>query len=161
MREDFVDTNNLLKQKGIVTVCNDLYIHPQRRGRYYYTKSPVTDDKHASLCLYPGTNTYVDYANGGAHGDIVGLIAYTQRCSQWDALQVLRDYYGLPSNKERDSQKIRQQIKRQQEQERKQAARKRAFDLALSDTITRLRQWEQLYQNILDNHLQEPTSVVT
>lgn len=158
MKGDFTAANEQLNQRGIISICTDLYMRPQRKGNLYYVKSPVTADRHASLCLYPTTNTFVDYANGGQHGDIIGLIAYTQGCNQWDALQVLRDYYGLSSNKEGDSQKARQQIKVQQEQDRKKAERIKAFDLALSNTISRLRQWEQLYQDILDNHLREPIS---
>lgn len=124
MKSDFVAANEQLNQRGIVSICTDLYMRPQRKGNLYYVKSPVTADRHASLCLYPTTNTFVDYANGGQHGDVIGLIAYIQKCNQWQALQILQDYYGLSDNKGRDKRVIQQQIRSQQSAERQKTKRK-------------------------------------
>lgn len=158
MREEFTLANDALRQRGIVSVCRDWYMEPKRRGSVYFVRSPKTEDKHESLCLYPDSDRYVDYANGNASGDIVSLISYTKECSQWEALLLLRDYYGLPGEQRRYTKETRQQMREQQEKERKKAKRQQEFRAALSACIDYLKRWEVLYQRILDEHLHEPVS---
>lgn len=93
MREDFENLKTELNHIGIVRVCTDFYHTPNSR---LFAKSPITNDKHWSLKLYPASNSFYDYS-GGAGGDIIRLIAYVRDISNWQALKLLREFYGLDS----------------------------------------------------------------
>lgn len=141
MREDFQTIKEQLP--GICKIASDFYQRPKKRGTCYFIKSPVSHDKTWSLCLYPASNTFCDFAGGNRCGDSISLISYIRGVDNWQALKILRDFYGLTDSKEQDRQEARRKIQLQQEWEKKKLRRKRAFRAALFARIDDLKQWEE------------------
>ena len=131
MKEDFVTVKQNIP--GICKVSTDFYLLPKRRGVNFFVKSPATSDKTWSLCLYPNSNRFCDFANGNFSGDCISFVAYVRDCSNWEALKMLENFYGLSSGNERDRKEIQRRIQLQRQQERKEAERKTAFKTALSE----------------------------
>ena len=61
--------------------------------------------------------------------------------NNWEALQTLKDFYGLADSRE-EKEEIRRHIELQQQEERRREERKQAFYAALSGEIDRLKRWE-------------------
>lgn len=158
MKEDFRIAKEELNRIGIVRVCRDFYIEPQLKSYRYFVKSPVAADKHWSMCLYPSDNRFTDFSNGNYSGDIIGLVSYTRGISNWDALQLLKSYYGLFNNREQSKEDVRRKIRQQQEKERRQKERRQEFKRALSACIDDLRRWLEIYTTAIENELYEPFS---
>lgn len=156
MKQDFIIINNTLNQRGIVAVCRDMYMQPKRRGVNYFAKSPASADRTWSLCLYPSSNRYCDFANANHNGDIVGFMAYIKNINQWQALKELESYYGLIGAKETDKQDAQRRIRIQQEQERRKEERKQTFYAALWSQIDRLEQCAVNYHTAISKQLYEP-----
>lgn len=154
MREDFQTIKEQLP--GICKIASDFYLTPKRKGSVFFVKSPATADKHESLALYPGSNRFVDFANGGFKGDSIAFLAYIRDCNQWQALKELQAYYGLADAREQDRQEARRRILAQQEQEQKKRQRQQAFKTALFGEIDRLKRWGDIYKDVLRNRLYEP-----
>lgn len=157
MKRDFERAKEELNQIGIVQVCRDFYIEPQFKSYKYFVKSPVSADKHWSLCLYPD-NRFTDFSNSNYSGDIIGLIAYTKGISNWESLKLLRDFYGLSDGKEQSREEARRKIQQQQQNERRRKERQREFQSALSACIEDLRHWLGIYTTAIENKLYEPFS---
>ena len=165
MKEDFQTIKEQLP--GILKIASDFYGQPKKRGSHYFIKSPKTSDRTWSLCLYPSSNTYCDFAGGNHSGDSISLISYLMGTDNWTALQTLKDFYGLSDAKEQDKQELRRKIqrqqeqerkKRQQEQERKKRQRQQAFETALFSCTDDLQRWANIYRLALKNRLYEPLS---
>lgn len=154
MKEDFETIKTQLP--GICKIASDFYQQPKKKGSVFFVKSPKTADKHESLCLYPDSGRFIDFANGGFQGDSIAFLAYIRDCNQWQALQTLKDFYGLVSEREQNKEDIRRKIQLQQEREQKKRQRKRDFKTALSARIDDLRRWENIYRLALKNRLYEP-----
>lgn len=121
MREDFkIEELNMI---GIVKVCTDFYHTPNNR---LFVKSPVTSDKNWSMKLYPQSNSFCDFANGNKGGDIIRLVSYVQNIDNWQALRLLKEYYGLSGEPDRENikERIRQQEKEQEAAKRAEAERR-------------------------------------
>lgn len=158
MKEDFEMAREELSSIGILKVVSDFYVRPKRKGSCYFVKSPKSADKHESLALYPGNNRFVDFANSGESGDIISFLAYVKGCNQWEALQILRDFYGLSNSREKSQTEVRRRILLQQQEERQREERKRAFRAALSGQIGELRQWAGICGFALEKGLYAPFS---
>lgn len=156
MREDFQTIKEQLP--GILKIASDFCGQPKRRGSHYFIKSPSSNDRTWSLCLYPSSNTYCDFAGGNRSGDSISLISYLRGTDNWTALQTLKDFYGLSDAKEQDKQEVRRKIQRQQEQERKKRERQKAFKNALFGCTDDLQRWANIYRLALENRLYEPLS---
>lgn len=154
MKEDFQTIKEQLP--GICRIASDFYQQPKRRGAHYFIKSPISHDKTWSLCLYPASNTFCDFAGGNRCGDSVSLISYIRGVDNWRALKILRDFYGLTDGKEQDKQEARRKIQLQQEQERKKRQRQQAFKSALFACIDDLKRLEDIYTLVLEKRLYEP-----
>lgn len=154
MKEDFEVIKTQLP--GICKIVSDFYQQPKKKGSVFFVKSPKTADKHESLCLYPDSGRFVDFANGGFQGDSIAFLAYILDCNQWQALKELQAYYGLTDGQEQDKQELQRRIQLQKERERRKRRRKRAFKTALSARIDDLRRWENIYRLALKNRLYEP-----
>lgn len=146
MKQDFEIANNELNQRGIVAVCRDVYMQPKRRGNNYFVKSPVSADKTWSLCLYPSSNRYCDFANGNHNGDIISFATYIKNINQWQALKELQAYYGLTTARQQDKEKERRRIQLQQLEERQRKERKRAFETALISCVCDLKHNAEIYE---------------
>lgn len=158
MKSDFTLAKEELRRIGIIRVVSDFYSTPKRKGSCYFVKSPKTTDKTASLAVYPSTNRYVDYANGNCSGDAIGFVAYIRGCNQWQALNELRDFYGLTNAREQDAQEIRRRIKLQEEQERRRREREQEFCKAFWAHIDDLKCLENIYASAIEKGLYEPLS---
>lgn len=158
MKSDFMLAKEELGRIGIIRVAADFYSEPKRKGSVFFVKSPVTHDKTASLALYPNTNRFCDFANGGASGDCISFVAYVRGCNQWEALKELRGFYGLTDSREQDRQEAQRRIQLQQEQEHKREERKQAFYMALYDEIDRLKSWVAIYKTAIEKRLYESFS---
>lgn len=158
MKEDFTHAKEELQRIGIKRVAADFYAEPKRKGSVFFVKSPATTDKHESLALYPGSNRFVDFANGGHSGDVVGFVSYIRGCNNWQALKELQSYYGLADARKRDRQEIRRKIQRQRQQEQEKRQRQQAFKTALFGRTDDLQRWANIYRLALKNRLYEPFS---
>ncbi len=154
MKEDFQIVK--MRLPGICKIASDFYLTPKRKGSVFFVKSPYAHDSDWSLALYTNNNMFVDFANGGFKGDSIAFLAYTRDCNQWQALKILKDFYGLSDAKEQDKQELRRKIQRQQEHERKKRQRQQAFKTALFGEVDRLKRWESVYKAVLKNRLYEP-----
>ncbi len=160
MREDFQAVKEQLKKIGIVKISNDFYRCPLKKGGIYFVKSPISTDKTASLALYPNTDRFCDFANGSHSGDIIGFVAYVRGCNNWDALQVLKNFYGLSDAKENEREEIKQKIRLQQEEERKRAERQQDFNAALYGYTEELKESERLYRLAIEKGICMPFSAL-
>lgn len=158
MKQDFERAKEELNRIGIVQVCKDFYSEPQLKSCRYFVKSPVSADKHWSMCLYPSDNRFTDFSNGNYSGDVIGLISYTRGITNWDALQLLKSFYRLSDSKERDREETRRKIQMQQEKERRRKERQQEFKQALSACIDDLRRWLEFCTIAVENELYEPFS---
>lgn len=158
MKRDFELVNRELSGIGILKVSADFYMRPKRKGSCYFVKSPKSADKHESLALYSGNNRFVDFANSGESGDIISFLAYVKGCNQWEALQTLKDFYGLSNSREKSQTEVRRRILLQQQEERQRKERERAFRAALLGEIGRLREWAGICCLALEKGLYEPFS---
>lgn len=156
MKSDFITIKQQLP--GIVRVVSDFYQTPRKKGSVFFVKSPATYDKTASLAIYPNSNRFCDFANGNLSGDIIGFISYVRGCNNWEALQTLKDFYGLTDSREQDRQEAQRRIQLQQEQERRKEERKQAFYAALSGEIDRLKRWEDICKLAIEKAVFEPFS---
>lgn len=156
MKEDFQIVK--MRLPGICKIASDFYLTPKRKGSVFFVKSPYAHDSDWSLALYTNNNMFVDFANGGFKGDSIAFLAYIRDCNQWQALKILKDFYGLSDAKEQDKQEIRRKIQRQQEQERKKRERQKAFKNALFGEISRLKRWADFYTIAVEKCLYEPFS---
>lgn len=147
MREDFKERIEELNEIGIVRICSDIY---QRPNNHLYVKSPKTPDRHYSMKLYPGSNTFCDFANGSIGGDIIRFASYVRDIDNWQALKFLSDLYGLSESKERNREEIRRKINLQKMEERKKKEREKEFFTALINCIDDLKEEEQ-YLTVLVN----------
>lgn len=139
---DFRTITQILHNFIKVRVSTDFYTEPKRKGSVFFVKSPATHDRTASLSIYPNSNRFCDFANGNHSGDIIGFISYVKGVNNWQALQTLKDFYGLADSREQDRQEAQRRIQLQQEQERRKEERKRTFYAALWDEIDTLKRWE-------------------
>ena len=110
MKSDFVFAKEDLSRIGIKRVAADFYAEPKRKGSVYFVKSPATHDKTASLALYPNLNRFTDFANGNYSGDCISFVAYVRGCNNWEALQTLKEFYGLTDSREQEKEEIRRRI---------------------------------------------------
>lgn len=149
MREDFKIGREKLEEIGIRRIIEDCYMEPQRRGAIYFVKSPASPDKTASLAIFPETNRFCDFANGNKGGDVISLYAYVKGCSQWEALKALTQYYGLSDGRQ-DRRDVRRRIEKEEAEERKRAARKKAFYTALFVEIGQLKDKLRKYNLVLE-----------
>lgn len=156
MKSDFITIKQQLP--GIVRVVSDFYQTPRKKGSVFFVKSPATHDKTASLALYPSSNRFCDFANGNHSGDIIGFISYVKGVNNWEALQTLKDFYGLVDSREQEKEKIRRHIELQQQEERRREERKQAFYAALSGEIDRLKRWEDICKLAIEKAVFEPFS---
>lgn len=156
MKEDFETIKAQLP--GILKIASDLYLTPKKRGSHYFIKSPVSHDRTWSLCLYPSSNTYCDFAGGNRNGDSISLISYLRGTDNWTALQTLKDFYGLSDAKEQDKQELRRKIQRQRQQEQEKRQRQQTFKTALFGCTDDLQRWANIYRLALKNRLYEPFS---
>lgn len=154
MKEDFQTIKEQLP--GICKIASDFYQQPKKRGSHYFIKSPVSHDKTWSLALYPANNTYCDFAGGNHSGDSISLISYVRGVDNWQALKILKDFYGLSDAREQDKQELRRKIHRQRQQEQEKRQRQQAFKTALFGCIDDLKRWEDIYKAVLKNRLYEP-----
>lgn len=154
MKEDFQTIKEQLPP--ILQVASDFYGRPKKKGSVFFVKSPKTADKHESLALYPGSNRFVDFANGGYSGDVIGFVAYVKDINNWQAMKELQAYYGLMDSREQDKQELRRKIQRRRQQEQEKRQRQQAFKIALFGEIDRLKRWEDIYKAVLKNRLYEP-----
>lgn len=155
MKSDFEVAKNELQKVGIVQVCKDFYAEPERKGAYFFVKSPVTNDSEFSLALHMDSSRFTDFANGNYNGDCIGFVAYVKGISQWDALKELQLFYGLSGN-ERDNRKIRSQIRNQQAEVQRKQERKQQFYTALGSEISEQKDWLDIYKYCIENKLFEP-----
>lgn len=158
MKQDFLLAKEELSKIGIKRVAADFYQEPRRKGCCYFVKSPATHDKTASLALYPNSNRFCDFANGNLSGDIIGFISYVKGVNNWQALQTLKDFYGLADAREQEKEAARRRIQLQQERERRKEERKQAFYLALWAQIDDLKRWTVIYSTAIEKRLFEPFS---
>lgn len=156
MKQNFLTMKEKLDQFGILRISTDFYLAPKRRGVNFFVKSPVSNDKHWSLCLYPSTNTYCDFAGGSKGGDIISFISYIKGINNWEALKELQAFYGLKDASGQDRQEVKRRIRLQQEKERKRKERKLGFRTALFDEIDRLKRWDEVYTVAIEKRLFEP-----
>lgn len=156
MKEDFQIVK--MRLPGICKIASDFYLTPKRKGSVFFVKSPYAHDSDWSLALYTNNNMFVDFANGGFKGDSIAFLAYIRDCNQWQALKILKDFYGLSDAKEQDKQELRRKIQRQQEHERKKRQRQRAFKVVLFGEISRLKRWADFYTIAVERCLYEPFS---
>ena len=159
MREDFREVREELKEIGIRRIVEEHYMTPQRHGTIYFVKSPASPDKTASLAIFPETNRFCDFANGNKGGDVISLYAYVKGCSQWEALKALTQYYGLSDGRQ-DRRDVRRRIEKEEAEERKRAARKKAFYAALFGEIGQLKDKLRKYNLVLEKGEIEPFSDV-
>lgn len=157
MRENFKIVNEELNKIGIRKITEEHYMTPRRRGTIYFVKSPLTPDKTASLAIFPESNRFCDFANGNKSGDIICLYAYVKSCSQWEALKALTQYYGFSGSRQ-DRRDVRKRIQKEEAEERKRVARKKAFYTALFGEISRLKDKLEKYRLILKKGEIEPFS---
>lgn len=156
MKEDFQIVK--MRLPGICKIASDFYLTPKRKGSVFFVKSPYAHDSDWSLALYTNNNMFVDFANGGFKGDSIAFLAYIRDCNQWQALKILKDFYGLSDAKEQDKQELRRKIQRQQEHERKKRQRQRAFKVVLFGCTDDLQRWANIYRLALENRLYESLS---
>ncbi len=154
MKSDFI----IIKQQlpGIVQVVSDFYQKPQRKGSVFFVKSPATQDRTSSLAIYPDSNRFTDFANGNYSGDIISFISYIRGTNNWEALQILKDFYGLADRRGQDRQEARRRIQLQQQEEHQRTERCNAFYLALLGETDRLKRWEAIYRTAIEKSLYEP-----
>lgn len=155
MKQEFAEVKEALDRIGIVKICTDFYREPRRRGSRFFVKSPVMPDKTWSCALYPN-NRFCDFSNGNVSGDCIGLIAYIRDCSQWRALNLLKEFYGIASDRERN----REEWKRiaQQEEERQKKKQWQQFHSALSGCTQKLKETLEIFTWALDKQIFEPFS---
>lgn len=158
MKSDFTLAKEELQRIGIKRVAADFYAEPKRKGSVYFVKSPATHDRTASLAIYPNSNRFCDFANGNHSGDIIGFISYVKGVNNWQALQTLKDFYGLADSREQDRQEAQRRIELQKQEERRKEKRKQAFYAALSGEIDRLKRWEHIYRTSIEKAVFEPFS---
>lgn len=151
MRENFRDRILKLNNIGIIQICSEFYERPDKKG---FVHSPVTKDRTRSLKLYEKTNSFCDFANGNAGGDIIKFVSYVKNVNNWEALQLLCEFYGLSDNRKPDRACIRQQeAQRQREKAQKELQKK----LWLAE-VDRLKGQTELYEKILDSPHIKPLS---
>ncbi len=160
MREDFQTVKEQLKKIGIVKISNDFYRCPLKKGGIFFVKSPISTDKTASLALYPNTDRFCDFANGNHSGDIISFVAYVRGCNNWDALQILINFYELSGSRGPDRERFQQKVQQQREQERKRAERQQDFNAALYGYIEELKERERLYQLAIEKGICTPLSAL-
>lgn len=150
---DFLETINELNENGIgiLQISRDLYISPVKRGTVWFAKSPVSTDRTWSLALNPETNSFTDFANCNTGGDIIRFVAYVHETNNWQALGMLRDFYGLSNSQERNREDIRQRIYLEQQEKQRQKIRKREFRTALVGAIERLKHEEFNYRRLFQD----------
>lgn len=156
MKSDFA----VIKQQlpGICQIASDFYMRPKRVGSRYFVKSPASNDRNWSLCLFPSTGTFCDFANGHKSGDSIGFLAYLKNITNWEALKTLKDFYRLPDSIGEGKEAIRKKIKLQQEKERLSKERKREFEDALNACICDLKHDEDIYRAGINGGAFEPFS---
>lgn len=147
---DFLETINELNENGIdiLQTSRDLYVSPVKRGTTWFVKSPASVDKTWSLALKPETNSFTDFANCNTGGDIIRFVAYVRGINNWQALGMLRDFYGLSNSQERNREDIRRRIYLEQKEKQKKAIRRKEFRAALVDTIECLKGMEFNYKRL-------------
>ena len=156
MKSDFTIAKEELNQIGIIKICLDFYIEPQKRGSVFFTKSPSTQDKTFSLALYPNSNKFCDFANGNYGGDVIRFISYIKGINNWQALQELKNFYGLINSKEVNKQEIKRRIQLQKQEECKKLKRRHEFKTSLLSEIDRLKRWENIYKVIMKKQIYAP-----
>ncbi len=156
MKETFEEANEQLNRIGICRISTELYLEPKKRGSLYFVKSPISNDRHWSLCLYPASNSFCDFAGGNRGGDAINFISYVKGINNWEALKLLKDFYGIADSQEKNREEIRRNIRLQQEQERKRRERERDFHVALLTCIDDLKRWVEICTAAIEGQLFEP-----
>lgn len=156
MKSDFTVAKEELNRIGIIKICSDFYIEPKKKGSIFFTKSPSTPDKTFSLALYSSSNRFTDFANANHSGDVIGFISYVRGCNNWQALQMLKDFYGLADSREQKKQEVQRRILLQQQAEKRKAQRQQEFKAALFGEIDHLKRWENIYKVIMKKRIYEP-----
>lgn len=157
MSRVFEETLSELRDRGIGIhqISMDLYQTPDKRN---YVKSPVTPDKNRSCRLYPGTDTFCDFANGNRGGDTIAFVAYVKGLNNWEGAKLLAEHYGLSGADERSREERRRMIQKQKQEEQEKAKRQQAFHNALFALINDLKAQEDNYKVALNKAEIEPFS---
>lgn len=151
MTENFKDKIPALNHIGIIQVCSEFYEVPDKRG---FVHSPVTKDRTRSLKLYERTNSFCDFANGNVGGDCIKFVSYVRSISNWEALQLLCEFYGLSDNRKPDKTRIQQQEAQRQREKAKKELKKKLWVAE----VDRLKEQAGLYEKILDSPHIKPLS---
>lgn len=149
-RENFMEAKCCLEQIGILRVAKDFYMTPKKLGTNYVVKSPASEDKHWSCVLRPQTNSFCDFANGNAGGDIIRFVSYVRGLDNWRSLQLLRDFYELPIGEKGTREDIRRKIQLQKQAEERKEARRQDFFASLLGCIYDLKAQEKQLTNMLN-----------
>ena len=155
MKSDFTTLKDALKKQSINIrqISNDFYMEPNLHD---FVKSPSTPDENFSLKLYEQTDSFYDFA-AGTGGDGIRLLSYVRHISDYEAAELLCDYYRLDIKRQDDDTSRRNR----QERERKaliRAARNREFHDALFALIGDLKSWSSKCSEALQNPQIEPYS---
>lgn len=151
MTENFKDKIPALNHIGIIQVCLEFYEVPDKRG---FVHSPVTKDRTRSLKLYEKTNSFCDFANGNVGGDCIKFVSYVRSISNWEALQLLCEFYGLSDNRKPDKTRLQQQEAQRQREKAKKELKKKLWVAE----VDRLKEQAGLYEKILDSQHIKPLS---
>lgn len=142
MKSDFEALKNRV---SIFQVTTDFYMKPDNKG---FVKSPSTKDRTLSLKIYPSTNSFYDFA-AGTGGDVVRFVSYVKGVDNWQAVQMIRDRYGLGPRSQDDDR--RRQIRLQAEKERLIKERNQEFHDSLFGLISDLKSQTEKYTVMLQN----------
>lgn len=142
-----------LNEIGIIQVSTDFYMEPNKQ---MFVRSPKTPDKHASLKLYPLSNSFCDFANGDFGGDIIQFISYVRGVNNWDGLKLLQDFYQLHDDEKQSYEEVQRRIRIQAALKRDEERKKQSW----RNEVDRLQEQIRVYDNLLNSDHIPPFSDV-
>lgn len=123
-------------------------------NRSGFILSPFGNEKTPSCKLY--RNSYYDFS-AAVGGDLVQFTAAINGTNNWQACQYLIEAFSLPYSLS-DNTDNWDQIQRRERERRKKREKEKQFNEAWLSEVSRLKAWENIYQQVLGKKIFPPLS---
>ncbi len=106
-----------VRNADIVKVI-ERFIEVKKKGSAFFAKSPWSEDRTASLAIFPATQTFKDFSSGKG-GDAIHFVREHKGFSFYEAVKTIADICGIVLMEEKVSEDV----------QRKRSYRQELFDL--------------------------------
>jgi DNA primase len=122
---------------------------PTRKYGKYFIKSPIKVENTASLCIYPHTNSWYDFASN-VGGDAVRLVSLVFGLDAKESAQKICQDFGLSGDSQISSKQLQHEIKRREAKKEEESRLNRELDLFFKDSVKKYKYYENMLRRVIE-----------